>query len=47
MSGYPDTILCERGTMEPGVRVLRKPFRRAELAQALREALAGALVPVC
>ncbi len=47
MSGYPDTILCERGTMEAGVRVLRMPFRRAELAQALREALAGALVPVC
>ncbi len=47
MSGYPDTILCERGTIEAGVRVLRKPFRRAELAQALREALAAEPLPMC
>jgi PAS domain S-box-containing protein len=41
MSGYPDTVLAERGTVDGGLRVLRKPFRRVELAQALREALAA------
>jgi CheY-like chemotaxis protein len=39
MSGYPDTVLSDRGTLSPKVRLLRKPFRKAELAQALRAAL--------
>ncbi len=41
MSGYPDTVLSDRGTLSPKVRLLRKPFRKAELAQALRAALPG------
>jgi PAS domain S-box-containing protein len=41
MSGYPDTVLSERGTMDGTQRCLRKPFRRAELAVALREVLAA------
>ncbi len=39
MSGYPDSMLAERDVMGGDARILRKPFRRAELAQAVHQAL--------
>jgi CheY-like chemotaxis protein len=39
MSGYPDTVLSERGTQSRSVRLLRKPFRKVQLAQAIQSAL--------
>jgi len=39
MSGYTETTMIRSGRLEPGVLLLRKPFRRDELAQHIREAL--------
>ena len=42
MSGYTeDAIACD-GRLPPGIRLLNKPFRRRDLAQFVREALAAA-----
>jgi CheY-like chemotaxis protein len=38
-SGFPDTRLGGDSDVVPGIRLLSKPYRRAELAEALREAL--------
>jgi CheY-like chemotaxis protein len=39
MSGYTDNILLSRGSIDPGVRLLNKPFRKSDLARMIREAL--------
>ncbi|MEQ1490877.1 MAG: PAS domain-containing protein [Terricaulis sp.] len=42
-SGHPETMMDEEGYLVPGVTLLRKPYKRRELAAKLREALvAGA-----
>jgi len=39
MSGYTDNVLFRRGELDPGVRLLAKPFRRSDLATMLRQTL--------
>jgi CheY-like chemotaxis protein len=39
MSGYTEDAIIHQGRLDPGVRLLPKPFRKAELARAVREAL--------
>ena len=39
MSGYPDTILTERGVLLEGVRLLQKPFTRHGLVQEVSDAV--------
>ncbi len=39
-SGYPEDAMGPDGKLEPGVHLLGKPYRRAELAQKIRAALA-------
>jgi FixJ family two-component response regulator len=39
MSGYTDNVLLNRGNIDPGVRLLSKPFRKSDLAQMIRQAL--------
>ena len=39
MSGYAETALLHDGRLDDGVRLLSKPFRKADLARVLREAL--------
>ncbi len=41
MSGYPDDVIDQRGILEPGLRLLQKPFTATALLVAVREALAG------
>ncbi len=41
-SGYPDAVLQSEAPGEPRPEILRKPFSRSELAQALRRALDSA-----
>ena len=38
-SGHPETMMDEEGYLAPGVTLLRKPYRRRELAAKLREVL--------
>jgi DNA-binding NtrC family response regulator len=38
-SGFPETRMAADGAMPDGLRLLSKPYRRAELARALREVL--------
>ena len=38
-SGYTEDALVHHGRLEPGVRLLGKPYRRADLARAVREIL--------
>jgi CheY-like chemotaxis protein len=40
MSGYTPNVIVRHGVLEQGVRFLQKPFSLAELAAALRQALA-------
>ena len=40
-SGYPDDILREQGAEMQDLRILRKPYSRRELAEALRDVLSG------
>ncbi len=43
MSGYAQPILASRGTLDPGIMLIEKPFGRAELLAAVRHQLdAGA-----
>ena len=42
MSGYTDDELLRRGILEPGVRLLRKPFNKIDLARVVRALLTGA-----
>lgn len=41
-SGYTENAIMHHGRLEPGVLLLAKPYRRAELASKLRQALAEA-----
>jgi PAS domain S-box-containing protein len=38
-SGYPQEALASRGQLDPDARILTKPYRKAELARRVREAL--------
>jgi FixJ family two-component response regulator len=38
-SGYTETAMIHHGRLDPGVLLLQKPHRRADLARALRQAL--------
>jgi hypothetical protein len=40
ISAHPPELLLERGWLEPGMRLLRKPFTEDELREALRLVLA-------
>ncbi|MDI1287976.1 MAG: ATP-binding protein [Reyranella sp.] len=42
MSGYTEDAITLDGRLEPGVRLLNKPFRKGELARMIRDALDGA-----
>jgi len=42
MSGFTQDALVHQGQLEEGVILLHKPFRQADLALKLREALDGA-----
>ena len=44
MSGYSDNVLIHDGRLAPGIRLLRKPFRKSDLAQMVRQALDGKTV---
>jgi signal transduction histidine kinase/ActR/RegA family two-component response regulator len=39
-SGYPEAAIVHQGRLDPDVALLNKPYRKAELAQKIREALA-------
>lgn len=39
MSGYADDVIADCGVLEPGVKLLQKPFSLAALGKAVREAL--------
>ncbi|MFO7608775.1 MAG: ATP-binding protein [Candidatus Krumholzibacteriia bacterium] len=41
MSGYTENAIVHQGRLDPGIRLLQKPFSRAELARKLAETLAG------
>jgi CheY-like chemotaxis protein len=41
-SGYTEDAIIHHGRLDPGVLLLAKPYRKAELARMLRTALAGA-----
>jgi DNA-binding LytR/AlgR family response regulator len=38
-SGYPQEALASRGQVDPDALILTKPYRKAELARRVREAL--------
>ena len=38
-SGHPETMMNDEGYLAPGVTLLRKPYKRRELAAKLREVL--------
>jgi CheY-like chemotaxis protein len=40
MSGYTEDAIVHHGRLDPGVRLLSKPFRRRDLAQKVSDALA-------
>ncbi len=41
-SGHPETMMNDEGFLSPGVTLLRKPYRRRELATKLRDVLGEA-----
>jgi len=41
-SGYTENAIVHHGRLDPGVMLLAKPYRRADLARAIRAALAPA-----
>ncbi|MDP2375976.1 ATP-binding protein [Reyranella sp.] len=45
MSGYTEDAIVNQGRLEPGVLLLSKPFRRADLARMMRQALDGTHSP--
>lgn len=40
-SGYTDAAVREQGSLEAGTLLLKKPYRRRELAEKVRAALTG------
>jgi len=40
-SGYTDNAIVHHGRLDPGVALLRKPYRKSHLAQKIREVLDG------
>ncbi len=40
-SGYTENAIVHHGRLDPGVQLLAKPYRRADLARAIRQALGG------
>ena len=40
-SGYTDDAIVHEGHLDPGVALLRKPYRKSDLSQKIREILAG------
>ncbi|SCB38694.1 PAS domain S-box-containing protein [Bradyrhizobium shewense] len=40
-SGYTDDAIVHEGHLDPGVALLRKPYRKSKLSQKIREVLAG------
>lgn len=40
-SGYTDDAIVHEGHLDPGVALLKKPYRKSELSQKIREVLAG------
>ncbi|TQF36705.1 ATPase [Bradyrhizobium sp. UNPF46] len=40
-SGYTDNTIVHEGHLDPGVALLGKPYRKAELSEKIREVLAG------
>jgi PAS domain S-box-containing protein len=40
-SGYSDDAIVHEGHLDPGLALLKKPYRKAELAQKIREVLGG------
>ena len=44
MSGYTEDAIIHHGRLDPDAELLPKPFRRADLAQAVRRALDGSSV---
>jgi DNA-binding LytR/AlgR family response regulator len=40
-SGYTENAFVHDGRVEPGVRLLQKPYRKIELARMFRDALEG------
>ncbi|MCX7361907.1 MAG: ATP-binding protein [Alphaproteobacteria bacterium] len=41
MSGYTESAVVHQGQLDPGVLLLSKPFRKADLAQMIRRAIEG------
>jgi len=39
MSGYTENAIIHHGRLDDGVQLLEKPFRRADLARAVRKVL--------
>jgi FixJ family two-component response regulator len=39
MSGYPEAAMMDDGRLDPGITLLSKPYRPADLARAIRQAL--------
>lgn len=44
-SGYADNGIVHHGWIDPGARMLAKPYRRADLANGVRQALDGVQAP--
>jgi hypothetical protein len=38
-SGYTENAIIHHGRLDPGVALLAKPYRKRDLAQAIREVL--------
>jgi PAS domain S-box-containing protein len=45
MSGYADDAIAHQGVLQPGTRLVQKPFSAAELTRQVRAALDDAAVP--
>ena len=41
MSGYTADVIAHRGTLDPGVNFIQKPFSNQDIAMKVREALSG------
>ena len=44
-SGYTEDAIVHEGHLDPGVALLRKPYRKADLAQKIREVLGSSVDP--